>query len=289
MVRCYHKISEVLLIKLPASLFPASAQSQMSCKSELNMAAGQKRVWRRNRERDPDFPRAFVTAALWDPAVRQRGAFNAQTFASVLTWILLGWSCLKSPSILLKVCIIFIIISWPALINEGANGPKIIISLMFHIIQETQPPARTAIMPEESENCAQELWHFEFSFQKKNLVKSFEKIIASLCTNLSIFWTNSFRFSSMLLREMFGRRRDRLQMMGSSGGDRGRKSRRFLTKLQITNCKPQIVNYKLQIQSANWKLQMTNLQMMGSSGGDRGRKSRRFLTNSKLQIANYKL
>ena len=140
----------------------------MSCKSELNMAAGQKRVWRRNRERDPDFPRAFVTAALWDPAVRQRGAFNAQTFASVLTWILFGWSCLKSPSILLKVCIIFIIISWPALINEGANGPKIIISLMFHIIQETQPSARTAIMPEESENWAQGLWHFEFSFQKKN-------------------------------------------------------------------------------------------------------------------------
>ena len=46
----------------------------------------------------------------------------------------------------------------------------------------------------------------------------------------------------MLLREMFGRRRDRLQMMGSSGGDRGRKSRRFLT-----NCKLQITNYKLQI------------------------------------------
>ena len=45
----------------------------------------------------------------------------------------------------------------------------------------------------------------------------------------------------MLLREMFGRRRDRLQMMGSSGGDRGRKSRRFLTncKLQTTNCKLQ--------------------------------------------------
>ena len=57
----------------------------------------------------------------------------------------------------LKVCIIFIIISWPALINEGANGPKIIISLMFHIIQETQPPARTAIMLEESESFAQEL------------------------------------------------------------------------------------------------------------------------------------
>ena len=81
-------------------------------------------------------------------------------------------SCLKSPSILLKVCIIFIIISWPALINEGANGPKIIISLMFHIIQETQPSARTAIMPEESENCAQELWHLEFSFQK-NVSKHF--------------------------------------------------------------------------------------------------------------------
>ena len=75
----------------------------------------------------------------------------------------------------------------------------------------------------------------------------------------------------MLLREMFGRRRDRLQMMGSSGGDRGRKSRRFLTKLQITNYKLQIANHKLQItnckleiaiyklQFANCKLQMTYL------------------------------
>ena len=130
------------------------------------MAAGQKRVWRRNRERgilislEPLLQQPFETLLSDNERLSTLKHLHQSVHGSF------GWSCLKSPSIMLKVCIIFIIISWPALINEGANGPKIIISLMFHIIQETQPPARTAIMPEESENCAQELWHLEFSFQK---------------------------------------------------------------------------------------------------------------------------
>ena len=102
-----------------------------------------------------------------------------------------------------------------------------------HYPRNTNPTKR-AILPEKSEKCVKTFTILYLTFLKENL--------SLFCTNLfnilhkssphfvqivSIFCRNSFRFSWRLLWEMFGRRRDRLQTMGSLGGD-GRKSLRFL-------------------------------------------------------------
>ena len=205
------------------------------------MAAGQKRVWRRNRERgilislEPLLQQPFETLLSDNERLSTLKHLHQSLHGSF--WL----SCLKSPSILLKVCIIFIITSWPALINEGANGPKIIISLMFHIIQETQPSARTAIMPEESENCAQELWHLEFSFQK-----SFSK---HFWENHCLIVYRSFHILNKFFQVFFD----------AFAGDVWPEERQITNDGQLGRGswqKVSPISYKLQI--ANYKLQITN-------------------------------
>ena len=85
-----------------------------------------------------------------------------------------------------------IIISLAALINEAANEAKIIISLMFHIIQETQTPSKKGNIAREIRKLCEKLYNSLPYISEKPLPYFAQISLQYFAQVFSIFCTNRF-------------------------------------------------------------------------------------------------